>query len=215
MPFNFGIFWNTKWVHSKHWIIRLSSWWLRQPIWKVLVKLHHFPNRDEHKKYLKPPARYFMMNRPFQMTIPVLVVRNWLVRQATPSAKNSACEVFFAWHFPKCQLWKFPSPSSFCMKMNMGHEKNPPTFHYTGWLIGFLTMVYYNLNRTGWYNLLYTLNNQCFFPLLTRQPLGPTVSAPRSNASITSATTGSWGWPSDSRMYHLNHDVMAGQPTPP
>ena len=23
-------------------------------------------------------------------------------------------------------------------------RKNPPTFHYTGWLIGILTMVYYN-----------------------------------------------------------------------
>ncbi len=27
---------------------------------------------------------------------------------------------------------------------HMSHEKNPPTFHYTGWLIGILTMVYYN-----------------------------------------------------------------------
>ena len=24
----------------------------------------------------------------------------------------------------------------------LSHEKNPPTFHYTGWLIGILTMVY-------------------------------------------------------------------------
>ena len=29
------------------------------------------------------------------------------------------------------------------------HEKKPPTFHYTGWLIGILTMVYYNPYITG------------------------------------------------------------------
>ena len=27
---------------------------------------------------------------------------------------------------------------------NVSHEKNTPTFHYTGWLIGILIMVYYN-----------------------------------------------------------------------
>ena len=26
----------------------------------------------------------------------------------------------------------------------LSHEKNPPTLHYTGWLIGILIMVYYN-----------------------------------------------------------------------
>ena len=43
-----------------------TSWWF-QPNWKILVKLDHFPkDRDEHKKYLKPPpifsvafSRYF------------------------------------------------------------------------------------------------------------------------------------------------------------
>ena len=33
------------------------SWWF-QPIWKILVKLDHFPrDRDENNKYLKPPPR--------------------------------------------------------------------------------------------------------------------------------------------------------------
>ena len=32
---------------------------------------------------------------------------------------------------------------------DMSHEKNPPTFHYTGWLIGILIMVYYNPYITG------------------------------------------------------------------
>ena len=31
----------------------------------------------------------------------------------------------------------------------MSQEKIPPTFHYTGWLIGILTMVYYNPYITG------------------------------------------------------------------
>ncbi len=32
----------------------------------------------------------------------------------------------------------------------VSHEKNPPTFHYTGWLIGILMMVYYNPYITAW-----------------------------------------------------------------
>ena len=33
-----------------------TSWWLNQPIWKILVKLDHFPRvRGENKKCLKPP----------------------------------------------------------------------------------------------------------------------------------------------------------------
>ena len=46
---------------------------------------------------------------------------------------------------------------------HMSHEKKPPTFHYTGWLIGILIMVYYNPYVTGFYNPLNTLNNQVFF----------------------------------------------------
>ena len=33
--------------------------------------------------------------------------------------------------------------------IQMSHEKNPLTFHYTGWLIGILIMVYYNPYITG------------------------------------------------------------------
>ena len=33
------------------------------------------------------------------------------------------------------------------IRLQVSHEKNPPTFHYTGWLIGILTLVYYN---PGW-----------------------------------------------------------------
>ena len=27
---------------------------------------------------------------------------------------------------------------------HLSHEKNPPTFHYTGWLMGILIMAYHN-----------------------------------------------------------------------
>ena len=30
----------------------------------------------------------------------------------------------------------------FMTSSHLSHEKNPPTFHYTGWLIGILIMVY-------------------------------------------------------------------------
>ena len=37
----------------------LSSWWLNQPIWKILVNLDHFPkDRGENEKCLKPPPSY-------------------------------------------------------------------------------------------------------------------------------------------------------------
>ena len=36
----------------------VTSWWLNQPIWKILVKMGIFPNlRGENTKCLKPPAR--------------------------------------------------------------------------------------------------------------------------------------------------------------
>ena len=33
--------------------------------------------------------------------------------------------------------------------VQVSHEKNPPTFHYTGWLIGILIVAYYNPYITG------------------------------------------------------------------
>ena len=38
--------------------VAISSWWF-QPIWKIFVKLDHFPkDPGENKKCLKPPPRY-------------------------------------------------------------------------------------------------------------------------------------------------------------
>ena len=46
----------------------------------------------------------------------------------------------------------------------MSHEKNLPTFHYTGWLIEILITVYYNPYITGRYNHLYiTQPTKVFF----------------------------------------------------
>ena len=41
-------------------------------------------------------------------------------------------------------------------------KKNPPTFHYTGWLIGILILAYYNPHIVGQYNPLYQTTNQGF-----------------------------------------------------
>ncbi len=40
-------------------------------------------------------------------------------------------------------------PSYILDHLQMSHEKNPLTFHYTGWLIGILIMVYYDPYITG------------------------------------------------------------------
>ena len=56
-----------------------SGWWLNQPIWTILVKMDHFPKRDENKKSLKPPhstalnvvlpifAYHFICSRPYNL----------------------------------------------------------------------------------------------------------------------------------------------------
>ena len=46
----------------------------------------------------------------------------------------------------------------------LSHEKNPPTFYDIGWLIGILTMVYYNaLHNWVVFHPLYNPTNQGFF----------------------------------------------------
>ena len=60
------------------------------------------------------------------------------------------------WH--KFHSWIFGSFTSQIFKW--ATKENPPTFHYTGCLIGILIMVYYNPHITGKYHHLCTLNNQ-------------------------------------------------------
>ena len=52
-------------------------------------------------------------------------------------------------HDESTRLVCLPTFISSSLYGELSHEKNPPTFHYTGWLIGILIMVYYNLYRTG------------------------------------------------------------------
>ncbi len=61
------------------------------------------------------------------------------------------CE-FSMLFFGQTSRWRIKDPqTSFTnkviwsiLKFQLSHEKNPPTFHYTGCLIGILIMVYYN-----------------------------------------------------------------------
>ena len=43
------------WLHHSVFQQTISAGWWFQPILKILVKLDHFSNRDEHHKYFKPP----------------------------------------------------------------------------------------------------------------------------------------------------------------
>ncbi len=46
--------------------------------------------------------------------------------------------------------WGFPYNKPYPNTAHIGEpRKNPPTFHYTGWLIGILIMVNYNPYITG------------------------------------------------------------------
>ena len=41
--------------------ISFPSWWLNQPLWKILVKMGIFPNMGENKKTLKPPTGFYFL----------------------------------------------------------------------------------------------------------------------------------------------------------
>ena len=43
-------------LYNYNWLVFHPLGWWFQPIWNILVKLHHFPNfRDENNTYWKPP----------------------------------------------------------------------------------------------------------------------------------------------------------------
>ena len=72
----FGIKMWDFWVFSQPKNEALSSWWF-QPLWKILVKLDHFPKvRDEHKKYLKPPPSFWWTT----VSKPASLETNWQLR---------------------------------------------------------------------------------------------------------------------------------------
>ena len=83
------------------------------------------------------------------LTIYLHCIDHVLVILVTAARVNA----FFRFHQNQIPSWsqetkRYEGVSEKCVS-NMSHEKNPPTFHYTGWLIGILTMVYYNPNITG------------------------------------------------------------------
>ena len=86
---------------------------------------------------------------------------NWFPTRSAPTSYKWSYNPY-KWHCKWVCLWLFhPTYRGYfipfttgrgppCTRINhLSHEKNPPTFHYTGWLIGILIMVYYNPNITG------------------------------------------------------------------
>ena len=74
------------------------------------------------------------------------------------------------WKASASQFWVLASlvPNKVTIKCgrHLSHEKRKKkriTFHYTGWLIGILIMVYYNPYIPGEYNPLYNPTNQGLF----------------------------------------------------
>ncbi len=61
------LLWSLWSQNSKH----LASWWF-QPIWKILVKLDHFP------KYLKPPTTLNLSTSLIQFTLEILCTTSWV-----------------------------------------------------------------------------------------------------------------------------------------
>ena len=60
-------------------------------------------------------------------------------------------------------LWSSAVIAVFLGRDGGPHPKTLITCHYTGWFIGILIMAYDNPYIIGWYNPLYTLNQQDFF----------------------------------------------------
>ncbi len=117
-----------------------TRWWF-QPIWKNLSNWILSPSisRGENNKYLKPPPRTilitkwntsFLLRKKYQPAMPLEELEN-----RREKGRNNCMEVE-----PSIKL---------CLVLHLSHEKNHPTFHYTGWLIGILIMVYFDPYITG------------------------------------------------------------------
>ena len=63
-----------------------SSWWLHQPIWKILVKLESFPNfRSENNEYLKPPSHHLtIFHSYFGIFEYIILQSSTVIRQGAP-----------------------------------------------------------------------------------------------------------------------------------
>ena len=75
-------------------------------------------------------------------------VKHCLVGGFSPSEKYESDWILSRSRGEHPKIFELPPPS--CdITIYMSHEKNRLTFHYTGWLIGILIMVYYNPYITG------------------------------------------------------------------
>ena len=142
--------------------IFISGWWLNQPIWKICSSnWKSSPNRGEHKKCLKPPPRYILCiidSKLFDTQMLQISNKNPLkCCFGLPISITSFIQ------FPFLRGKQCPTQVHHVRIWPIEPRKNPPTFHYTGWLIGILIMVYKNPYIAGQYNPLYTLSNQGFF----------------------------------------------------
>ena len=85
------------------------------------------PHRNKHPTKPKPNCRVFEQ--------PIRLPNHQAERKKQALDMRSSC----------CRWWN----------TQLSHEKNLPTFHYTGWLMGILKMAYYNPYITvarGWWN---------------------------------------------------------------
>ena len=115
----------------------------------MLVKLDHFPRDRGEKKMFETTMAHYASHS-------LSVVASHLKDQGT---EKRDVDVDF---FQARRKARVPSTESFSTTTSLAsivipwgcqndvtHKKNPSTFHYTGWLIGILIMVYYNPYLSG------------------------------------------------------------------
>ena len=97
----------------------ISSWWF-QPIWRILVKLDHFPKvRGKHKNMFQlPPPRYNIKKRPWDILGPRLPspttgqISRKLQGLITPPTRPSSWNPIF---------W-VPNPEKIMKESTSGHD---------------------------------------------------------------------------------------------
>ena len=136
--------------------MRCNTFIMMEPYWRALISSWHHLQTWENLIVLKMKVQWFYSTWLHQLFCQIR------------KAKPKMCEKFkketnsFLWRFFKggktfekskktsinfkgwmTIMWKEEKESQ------LSHEKTLTTFHYTGWLIGILIMVYYNPYITG------------------------------------------------------------------
>ena len=103
---------------------------------------NHFPNHDPTNIDFVTTKAPLKLNLP-----PTLCQFCFLFRRfALPLLRNGYCPYKEVVASGPAESWVLGQEKC---STHLSHENNPPTFHYTGWLIGILIMVYYNPYITG------------------------------------------------------------------